>query len=177
MKSAVCRSESGMTLVELAIITLVFVFLASIMIPIFEKARTKASDPTCISNLKQLGLATMMYCDENKGAFPRADTWSQDIYPYVKNYRVLCCPSAEEQSLPSYAMNRRLFGKDQGKLHGAETVVMQFDSIPASYLRGGPELLPELPRHNGGDCVNFADGHAKWVNRAKSKTLDWLIKP
>src|SRR5205823_763235 len=69
--------------------------------PVFAQAREKARAISCVSNLKQLVTAEMMYSqdyDEKfSGSFKqqpdgRRIHWGQMIYPYVKNYGVFRCP-------------------------------------------------------------------------------------
>ena len=42
---------------------------------------------------------------------------------------------------------------------------------------GGPELLPEVPRHLGGDLYGFADGHVQWLPRRKNPDGTWAKEP
>ena len=42
----------------------IIVILAAILFPVFAQARAKARQASCLSNLKQIGLATMMYCQD-----------------------------------------------------------------------------------------------------------------
>lgn len=167
------RNRSGMTLVDLAIIIVVILILVVILFPIFAKPHRHPLSTTCLSNLKQLGLASMMYCDDNNGALPKADSWNEDLYPYTKSRRLLFCDHAEFKHVPSYAMNRNLAGKNIKKIKSPNEVVMLFDSVLGKNLCGGPEMLPQTPRHHG-DHICFADGHAKRVSR-EGKALVWSV--
>lgn len=55
-------------------------------------------------------------------------------------------------------------------------VVMLFESDRGWNGSGGPEALPKVPRHNGGDFYAFWDGHCKWVRRGHETTLEWSPK-
>lgn len=108
----------GFTLVELLVVIGILAVLAAIVFPVFSRAREKARAATCLSNLKQLGLAVAMYCQDYDSKFPwgldPADwylplIWSgypqwqaliptmqylhEVVNPYVRNRQVWACPS------------------------------------------------------------------------------------
>jgi prepilin-type N-terminal cleavage/methylation domain-containing protein/prepilin-type processing-associated H-X9-DG protein len=97
----------GFTLIELLVVMAIISILASILFPVFAKAREKARQTSCLSNNKQIGSAWMMYEMDADGLVPvrcgrttnRFGQWG-DIYwqeilmPYVKNVPIYKCPSA-----------------------------------------------------------------------------------
>lgn len=94
--------RKAFTLIELLVVIAIIAILAAILFPVFAQAREKARTITCVSNLKQLGTAVMMYVQDNDETFPWGNNWRQytdpcgnkyQIYPYVKNLAVFHCPS------------------------------------------------------------------------------------
>jgi prepilin-type N-terminal cleavage/methylation domain-containing protein len=60
----------GFTLVELLVVIGIIALLVSILLPVLNKVRAQAQEVKCMSNLRQLGMGFMQYCDFNKGAVP-----------------------------------------------------------------------------------------------------------
>jgi prepilin-type N-terminal cleavage/methylation domain-containing protein/prepilin-type processing-associated H-X9-DG protein len=97
--------RSGFTLIELLVVIAIIAILAAILFPVFARAREKARQASCCSNVKQLMLARLMYaqdydetCVPNRPGMPPdpwgTTTWRVAIQPYVKNIQLLICPSA-----------------------------------------------------------------------------------
>ena len=61
---------SAFTLIELLVVIAIIAILAAILFPVFAQARAKARQATCISNNKQLALATLMYSQDYDELFP-----------------------------------------------------------------------------------------------------------
>ena len=71
--------------------------MAAILFPVFAKAREKARQSSCASNLKQIGLSIMQYCQDYDETYPGYAVgglyWVEIVYPYMKNIQVVQCPS------------------------------------------------------------------------------------
>lgn len=113
-----CR-RAGFTLIELLVVMAIISILAAQLFPVFSKAREKARTIACVSNLKQIGFAALMYSmDYDEGLFPnqQGDTpwgsgqgWTEAIYPYNKSRQIYQCPSGPNRATEAqYLWNDRL---------------------------------------------------------------------
>ncbi len=87
--------------------------MAAILFPVFAKAREKARQSSCLSNVKQLTLAMLQYVGDYDEMFPGHrfllnagyGYWYQVIEPYIKNPQVFRCPSYSGSNAISYGYN------------------------------------------------------------------------
>jgi prepilin-type N-terminal cleavage/methylation domain-containing protein/prepilin-type processing-associated H-X9-DG protein len=66
------RKSRGFTLIELLVVIAIIAILAAILFPVFARAREAARKATCISNLKQIALAAIMYAQDYDEVLPTA---------------------------------------------------------------------------------------------------------
>jgi len=114
-RNIVSQKPHGFTLIELLVVVAIIAILAAMLLPALSQAREKARQAKCISNLKQIGLALMMYVQDYDNYMPVAaaknqlgDYWVGPICQYcnvdiakVKNgtdkKRLFMCPSEKKK--------------------------------------------------------------------------------
>jgi len=95
--------KSGFTLIELLVVIAIISIIAAILFPVFARAREKARQTSCLSNVKQIGVAMLSYAQDYDECYPIA---TQSPYPsqagpyiglltlpYVNNKHIWRCPS------------------------------------------------------------------------------------
>lgn len=112
--------RKGFTLIELLVVIAIIAVLAAILFPVFARAKAKALEASCLSNLKQIGTAMEMYTQDSRDKYPpfmayRGKPASQVklgefdalpysvaglipiLYPYTKDVRIWMCPAGAKR--------------------------------------------------------------------------------
>ncbi len=189
------RGNKGFTLIELLVVIAIISILASIMFPTFSKAREKARQTVCNSNLRQLAIAVQMYRMDYDELFPpfltKPDRPAKLVFdviqPYVRNRQILLCKSDPQGKINaaaldagrySYGANMVLFGSPRcaGVMPSAYTHITAIVPLPAETVcfydafkvdnsDWTQFVFPPDPRHNDGLNVAYVDCHVKWNSK------------
>ena len=155
----------GFTLIELLVVIAIIAILASILFPVFARARAKARQSTCLSNLRQIGLGVDLYSQDYDGALPYhllsmgdGSTYASyfaALMPYLRNSGILSCPERRDLEYTgptdtslAYVYNRDLNGFPRDNVSDAASVLLCLDGVQASCS------------YSGGDTFRDTDGTA-----------------
>ena len=184
------QRQRGFTLIELLVVIAIIAILASILFPVFAKAREKARQTTCLSQVRQMATAVQMYNQDNNGRYP-GSAWCAAIAGYLgDSTKMFFCPSdaaLDAESPVSYGYAGVLLradasGVNEAQIKSPTEVGVVCDAMPSkAYPNGGivagGGLLDEAAnavvptaRHSKGVIVGYCDGHAKYVPKDFNET-------
>ena len=185
----------GFTLIELLVVIAIIAILASILFPVFARARSKARQAACMSNLRQLGTAMHMYADDydemlplwslvggapdGSGRLPGVPyTWDTQLFPYMKNTQILICPeNPYGRTYRSYALPRYISGQPLGAIMNVTATAALFEKgryAPGEWEDATGENFHQSTSMNAtpeyfhveGKNFLFVDGHVKWYQKS-----------
>jgi prepilin-type N-terminal cleavage/methylation domain-containing protein/prepilin-type processing-associated H-X9-DG protein len=193
MSQQPARPRRAFTLIELLVVIAIIAILAAILFPVFAQARDKARQAACLSNCKQLGLAWVMYAQDNDETSPNPgflgriwvkdfgnkpsrpdDIYFQDlIRPYAKNDDFAYCPSAGKDFVwiwpgsgfkSSFRVNGTSYWYNWFYWNGAR--LAKVNKVSDSPISIDMPYGPDYVnlRHPRGIDVVYADGHAKFAH-------------
>ena len=177
----------------------IIAILASLLLPAIANAKQRAVAIKCLNNLKQIGVASMLYVDENEDSLPQSvhegltNSWVQTLQPSLAGTNLHRCPTDKHLTrYYSYGVNDFVLPQPNG---GGFTKFGAFPSpsdtfimaeIPESesfdhfhFVEDGDYSVPTfagsvaVKRHMDGANYLFVDGHAQrlsWLETKKELT-------
>jgi prepilin-type N-terminal cleavage/methylation domain-containing protein/prepilin-type processing-associated H-X9-DG protein len=189
----------GFTLIELLVVIAIIAILAAILFPVFAKAREKARQSSCSSNVKQMVMGFLQYAQDydeqlcgSGGAFvdpfpygvwirktTGVNSWDVTtgaVYPYMKNGQIFMCPSRRSPTYPGcgFEMNWFCGWQSLGTIAvPASTVVLHESGCDDGAGSNVDDIA--LTAHNEGLNLGFCDGHVKWYKSQNCKDNLWSL--
>ena len=158
-------TSRAFTLLELLVVVAIIALLAATLLPVFAQAREKARATSCLSNLRQIGTATLLYAQDYDETLPlyQYDTltyWCGGrnalgkpldktrglIYPYLKSGDIQRCPSytgGDNLGGTGYGINRRLMFAPAA--YSPTPAALADLSAPAGTILFGDAGIPDFP--------------------------------
>lgn len=146
-------------------------FLGAIIFPVVACACSKASPGRgCLAQVKQIGLAHLIYAADHNDRLPHRDVWMDAVAPYIRDVKVFVDPEVTGHAQHGYAFDSRLSEKFVEKVKAPEQQPLVFDSINLGRNASDPfTSLPNPGRHRGKNSVVYLDGHAKKIDPGLAK--------
>ncbi|HSH96517.1 MAG TPA: prepilin-type N-terminal cleavage/methylation domain-containing protein [Roseimicrobium sp.] len=130
--------KRAFTLIELLVVIAIIAILAAILFPVFAQAKDAAKSTAALNNVKQLGLANLMYAGDYDDSFPLsyADdasgtglwTWQGQIQSYTKNWDIATHPKLTPPSAPNAHWKRLQYWGSLPRIEAIDTATTEFST-------------------------------------------------
>jgi len=186
--------QRGFTLIELLVVIAIIAILAAILFPVFAQAKASAKATSCLSNLKQIALASLMYPNDYDDTLVIAQSWyatdpidgvqfTKDgipfnswrslLYPYTKNTQIYTDPAAstifQSPALSSYPSLDALFYGNLGINHMG-MAPMYYNSSTGTQA---PTGLSSTSVQNPANIVYFTEMYSNGVDNTIDGNWVW----
>jgi prepilin-type N-terminal cleavage/methylation domain-containing protein/prepilin-type processing-associated H-X9-DG protein len=181
------RKGRAFTLIELLVVIAIIAILAAILFPVFAQAREKARQASCLSNLKQMGTAWVMYAQDYDEQYPSScpgdqvgDTWGRCsdmkdrgcyggwagnlLVPYTKNVAIYKCPSNPRSTRVNYGNNCDNGNGDEAYALAKWGIPYIYISYSYNYVALDRKGMATVPRP--ADLIAMWDSTTGWTDCA-----------
>jgi len=154
------KFQRAFTLIELLVVIAIMAILAALLLPALSRAKQRAKTITCVNNLKQIGVASVLYASDNGDLLPQSqhqgDSWVGTLQYFLSGTNMYRCPvDTNAQHLYSYDINDFLTPHP----FGANTLnLSKFTSVPSTSDTFYMAEYSDDPANEGSDHFHFADG-------------------
>ncbi|MFX0194565.1 MAG: prepilin-type N-terminal cleavage/methylation domain-containing protein [Candidatus Hodarchaeota archaeon] len=106
------KIHGGFTLIELLVVMLIITLMMGILLPVLAGARRVAKSTRCLSQMRQIGLATLMYADDHDGYLPRSShsalAFRQKPWGFALSSYLGACACTDDKGCPMTATGKGL---------------------------------------------------------------------
>lgn len=154
------QKNNHFTLIELLVVIAIIAILAAMLLPALSKARDKAEQISCTSNMRQFGLGLLMYCQDNKKFYPRSDPagnngpgWIAGTFVEGSKYNL----HPEDGSLFKYIGDEKLYlcDSDPRSVNATYARNSYLNTANRSSLVQKPSKFATFAEDNNNDDGNF----------------------
>ncbi len=179
------NARKGFTLIELLVVIAIIAILAAILFPVFAKAREKARQTSCLSNLRQIGTSVLMYADDYDETYPvnyqdaasgpgsAAQiplTWPNRLGPYTKSHQVFACSSDGRPPHEDFPGCRLILLSYCWNSNMGIDIPAYYSWLPLKVTRVGEVKAPA-------QCVMLSDDSADWIAAGWGGMFNTLDSP
>lgn len=183
------KRRSGFTLIELLVVIAIIAILAAILFPVFARAREKARQSSCLSNVKQLSVGALMYMQDYDETFwptsavhmnnlaandSPGSIWYRAVMPYVKNEQIFVCPSDSQTNSARWSDSATTWDDWPADGATAYPATAGYDGFALSYgtnhnAGGKPLATIDYPAQTGMifECTVILAYEASWQPRKR----------